>query len=101
MPYSHGSQRSHEESSPQERAVERVWMEALEGRVLLSGEQSSAVLLDFRGYGETGRGFFAQEGSEYLIIEWGEAQVSVVPYGVVRPQVWKLSAQGSVNRLQW
>src|SRR6266481_3702962 len=44
MPYSHRSRRSHEESQRANRAGERVWMEELEGRMLLDGVADAPTL---------------------------------------------------------
>src|SRR5258706_12943014 len=44
MPYSQRSRRSHEESQQTKRAEDRVWMEQLEGRVLLNGAPDAQAL---------------------------------------------------------
>src|SRR5207253_8158186 len=71
MAYSHRSRRSHEESQQTKRAEDRVWMEQLEGRVMLSGgnvlDLSDVVIR--RGHGEADFQFEAEAGQKYLFIE--------------------------------
>src|SRR4051812_36111679 len=71
MPQLHNRSRSHEESlSRKQTEKQRVWMEELEGRVLLS-----AAVLDLshvevrRGTGEAEFQFEAEKGRTYLFFE--------------------------------
>src|SRR5438034_4341453 len=71
MPYSHRSRRSHKEGRCVNQAEERVWMEALEGRVLLAQgnilDLSNVVVR--KGHGEAEYQFEAEAGRTYLFIE--------------------------------
>jgi hypothetical protein len=107
MPYSHSSRPSHEESSRANRAGERVWMEALEGRVLLA----QGNLLDLSevvvrsGRGEAEFRFEAKAAEKYLFIntlqsvgihvtDQDGAEVDDAPDGATRV-LWEAQESGT------
>src|SRR4051812_18726969 len=84
MPGLFSSQRSHEESQRKNQAEERVWMEALEGRVLLDGV-ADAIPLDLSMVNHlTGNGpviyrMDVAAGQKYLILDnYDEGQVHLL-----------------------
>src|SRR4051812_26854617 len=102
MSFLYSSQKFRKTTHRANRAVERVWMEALEGRVLLSMSPSPAVLVDMRGTGPGDQSFAAEAGKHYRLIKWGyDVQATVAPYGTHSPQGSRIIGRDFLNELEW